>query len=149
MNRFAIETNEMYGAVRIVTIMTRMGHRCGYVGINGDHPLFGVEYSSPIKSKSKKDIEGLPIGDRGIIPIFCASLSGDSVSPELYFDVHGSITYSGGEDYPVKTTQKTWWYGFDCAHCDDTPEKWTSDKVVAETIRLADQLIAFAAEGKA
>ena len=144
--KFEIEINEIYKGMRITTIMTPMGHRCGYVGIPESHPLFGVSYNDPIKGKSKKTIEGMEIGDRGIISLFCASLSGDSVSPELYFDVHGSITYSGGSDYPVKTTDPTWWYGFDCAHCYDTPEEWTSERVKAETIRLADQLMAFPAE---
>lgn len=36
-----------------------------------------------------------------------------------------------------------WCVGFDTAHCDDTLEKWPKERVLAETERLRDQLMAF------
>lgn len=40
---------------------------------------------------------------------------------ESMCDVHGGVTYSGGdEDYPVKS-DGLWWFGFDCAHYGDAP----------------------------
>lgn len=35
--------------------------------------------------------------------------------------VHGGWTYSecACDDYPVITDNKSWWIGFDCAHCGD------------------------------
>lgn len=44
----------------------------------------------------------------------------DKVRIETYFDVHGSITYSGGgekSEYPIASD--LWWFGFDCAHAGD------------------------------
>lgn len=32
-------------------------------------------------------------------------------------DCHGGLTYSGGDNYPVKSD--LWWIGFDTAHCYD------------------------------
>lgn len=31
--------------LRAVVIATSMGHRCGYVGVSKDHPLFGKDYN--------------------------------------------------------------------------------------------------------
>ena len=31
---------------------------------------------------------------------------------EIHIDSHG-------DDYPVKSNNKSWWIGFDCAHCGD------------------------------
>ena len=38
---------------------------------------------------------------------------------DLYFNVHGSLTYSGDNDgtYPVESN--LWWLGFDCGHYGD------------------------------
>lgn len=39
---------------------------------------------------------------------------------EIHIDIHGGWTYSShGDDYPVKSNNKSWWIGFDCAHCED------------------------------
>lgn len=37
-------------------------------------------------------------------------------------DVHGGLTYAseGTETYPIPSADY-WWFGFDCAHCDDAP----------------------------
>ena len=36
----------------------------------------------------------------------------------LQLNVHGSLTYSENSEsnYPIKTEEKLWWIGFDCAH---------------------------------
>ena len=42
---------------------------------------------------------------------------------EAYFSCHGGITFAdGGENsnYPIESD--LWWFGFDCAHCDDAKE---------------------------
>jgi len=118
MGNYKVESDFMHNGLRCVVVFTSMGHRCGYVGIDKEHPLFGKYYSS--KCLKMADIEDQPIGKRGIIPIFCAGENeSELVSPDLYFDVHGSITFSGGNpsDYPVKSA--LWWFGFDCAHAGD------------------------------
>jgi hypothetical protein len=49
--------------------------------------------------------------------------------------VHGGLTFSqehnGNPDF--------WVFGFDTAHFGDTPERWTFDAVLQETLRLRQQ----------
>jgi hypothetical protein len=118
-----------------------MNHRCGYVGIGRDHPLYEVGYmdeSDALKRRAEEALEG-PIGKRGVIPAFCTN---GKPTPDFVFDVHGSITYSGGNDgYPVKDPD-IWWFGFDCNHYgDDEPGGRSLEYVVGECESLAAQLM--------
>jgi len=111
--------------LRCVVLALKMGHRCGYVGIEKDHPLYGHDYSKKadcLQAKSEEVMQGT-IGKRGIIPLICASFDEDrKLSPEIVFDVHGGITYSSfGNPYPVESPE-TFWYGFDCAHFGDAKD---------------------------
>jgi len=104
-----------------VVIMTEMGHRCGYVGIRENHPLYGVNYHehSDFLEQWSEQLRKEEIGKRGILPVVC--WDGETISPEAWFHVHGSITYCGGNDgYPIELPN-VWWYGYDCGHCDDAP----------------------------
>lgn len=115
---FKIESDFIHNGMRCVVVFTRTGHRCGYVGINKEHRLYGVDYDQHIEFLTKESIENTPIGKRGILSI--VFWDGESVTPEIYFDVHGSITYAGSGDYPVESD--LWWFGFDCAHAGDRPD---------------------------
>lgn len=103
------------------------GTLCGYVGIPTTHPLYEVSYSDEhpsLKTLFEKMKEG-QIGKRGVIPLICSP----GASPDVVFNVHGSLTYSGhcepGEDdstgicHIAEDEDKVWWFGFDCAHCMD------------------------------
>lgn len=107
---------------RAVVIMNEdSGWRCGYVGLSKDHPLYGAQYSEPHPALIPPE-EGTPVGKRGSISIFCAAIKDKSEwnSPDLVFDVHGGITYSGNKpEYPVKSD--LWWFGYDCGHAWDLP----------------------------
>lgn len=69
---------------------------CGYVGVPKLHLLFGKECN---------EVHGW----------------GEYETPRADIDVHGGLTYSKEcfgsicHDSP----QEVWWFGFDCAHCDD------------------------------
>jgi hypothetical protein len=70
------------------------GSWCGYVAVKPDHPWHGLDYQA----------EGL--ND---------------------LDVHGGLTYSDHQDVTQTNPYfdhielwNTWWFGFDCAHSDDT-----------------------------
>lgn len=136
-------TNSGY---RAVCLMVRNDHRCGYVGIPKEHPLYKKPYSEhtdALKSAYKKIMKG-PIGKRGTISVVFHTKG--QCTPEIVFDVHGGITYSGNsKDYPVKS-RGLWWYGFDCAHCDDktsystTGIERTKEYVMEECESLAKQL---------
>jgi hypothetical protein len=83
------------------------------------------------------------VGKRGVIPLFCAS--GDwpenSRRPDVYFDVHGSLTYSDNDPkYPVEN-KEIWWFGFDAGHSRDNEEGGRSlDYMIAECESLARQI---------
>lgn len=108
---------------RAVVAVMDMGYRCGYVGVPVGHPLHGTEYNAPSRWLTPL-AEGDAIGKRGAIPLMIASLSLEDTermsTPEMVFDVHGSLTYSGGNGYPVESD--LWWFGYDCAHWDDAPD---------------------------
>lgn len=44
--RYIVEADFIHNGLRCVVVMTNMGHRCGYVGVTKDHPLFSNSYTS-------------------------------------------------------------------------------------------------------
>lgn len=70
------------------------GHWCGYVAVAPEHPLHGKDYNEAD----------------------CA--------------VHGGLTYASecaGQICHVPAPgepDNVWWFGFDCAHCDDMSPAW-------------------------
>jgi hypothetical protein len=136
--------------LRAVVIRTSIGHRCGFVGITSKHPLFGTTYGqhSDVLKEAYDKVMAKPLGKRGIMTILCMD---GRCSPEIVFDVHGSITYSGGcKDYPTDWNEKhpderLWWYGFDCAHAGDNDDGGRSlEYVEGECESLARQLAVYA-----
>ncbi len=129
-----VESSFIYRGLRCVCIATDMGHRCGYVGVRKNHPLYGHGYSEKILAFS--DVSGSPIGKRGVIPLFCIDKNAKYVGMDLYFDVHGGVTFAdGGKNckYPVKSS--LWWIGFDCAHSGDSRDESLCKKSTLDIIR--------------
>ena len=117
-DRYIVEREFEHAGYKCVVTFGSMGHRCGYVGIPKNHPLYGKGYDDYLEIK-KSDI-----GDReisGIIPLFLDCLDEDErIRIEAYFQCHGGITYAGGGEnskYPIKSD--LWWFGFDCGHAGD------------------------------
>ena len=111
--------------LRCVGLATTHGHRCGYVAVPEGHVLYGVEYSQNLPDAvafvTEEMIQGAELSHRGAIPFFCAAMTGEVNRLDIVIDVHGSLTYSrGGEGgYPAPSTEKVWWFGFDCGHSGD------------------------------
>ena len=115
-----------------VVVLTEMGHRCGYVGVGEEHPLYNVDYNkgSPtlverMKKLANKEVD---IDKVGAINILCAGKDYmENPTPVLCLHVHGGLTFSGdgGGKYPVKVDTPTWWFGYDCAHLGDAREPWS------------------------
>lgn len=112
--------------LRAVVLFIKDSHHCGYVAIPKDHPLHGVAYNTKHVALRWDHLQSQTIGKRGVLPVFCAALRDESeqhVSPDVYFDVHGSITYSdGGDDYPARG-DGLWWFGYDCSHAGDLTKR--------------------------
>ena len=120
---YIVESDFHHNGLRCVCIgLTDMGHRCGYVGIGKDHPLYGRGYFEKILPFEK--VRDQKIGKRGIIPLLCAGERDERIGMDVYFDVHGSVTFAGGgkdSEYPVKSD--FWWIGFDCGHAGDARDE--------------------------
>ena len=110
-------------------------HRCGYVEIPVDHWLHGVPYNGELVGVSQDMLMNDAVGKRGPIDIMIFA-AGRVVRVVDLFDVHGSLTFCG---IPVGQTEG-FWYGFDCAHADDSLEVCTLDYVFMECERLSAQL---------
>lgn len=108
--------------LRAVVLFVNGSHHCGYVAVPKDHPLHGVGYSDKHPLLRRSAIDDKPIGARGVFSLLKAGLAEEgeeATSPDVFFDVHGSITYSdGGDTYPA-AGEGLWWYGYDCAHAGD------------------------------
>lgn len=115
--KYIVEADFTHAGSRCVVIIGRNGYRCGYVGIPKTNKLYGVDYNNKVDSLNFKDISSESIGKRSLIAVFCHDGS-DKISPFLYFNVHGGITYSGGDGYPVES-ENLWWFGYDCGHAGD------------------------------
>lgn len=115
---YIIEREFEHAGYKCVVVFGIMGHRCGYVGLPKNHPLYGKGYDEHL------DIKKEDIGDRqisGVFPLLGACLDEDErIRIEAYFQCHGGITFAdGGEnsDYPINSD--LWWFGFDCRHAGD------------------------------
>lgn len=116
--KWKVEKSAEHLGYQYAVVFTTMGHRCGYVGVSKDHPMYGKDYGEQLPFLRMSAIGQEPIGKRGIIPVLCRDHSSESTSADVYFNVHGGITFAGnGNGYPVEGD--LWWFGFDCAHCDD------------------------------
>lgn len=98
-----------------------LGAWCGYVGVPGNHPWFGLTYNATIKPT--KDMLGpRDRQDFGPIDLLCAALSGKDIEEEMTISlalrVHGGVTYTDAFA-PYSEPDGNWWFGFDCAHSDD------------------------------
>lgn len=119
---YKVESDFTYKGYRCVVIFGDMGHRCGYVGIKPGHPLYKKEFTDYLDIL-KSELDGEEIGNRGIMPIFFAAFDDDDrIRMDVYFNVHGGLTYSGDNNgtYPVESN--LWWLGFDCGHYGDAKD---------------------------
>lgn len=124
---FEIEKDWTTGAgLRAVCLIVLFGgrknHRCGYVGVPRDHPLYGVGYSQQAECLTSDDAASATVGKKSPLLALTAGVGSDGEglvrrSPDVVFDCHGGLTFSGGGDYPV--TSDLWWFGFDCCHAGD------------------------------
>lgn len=113
-----------HSGLKCVVVLTPSGHRCGYVGVEPGHPLFGLDYSQNIESKElKQELHNSKIGKKGLLDIFC--WDGETTRLSLLIDVHGGITYSALSEktsYPSNQLDPIWYFGFDCAHLGDAKD---------------------------
>ena len=127
---YIVEHEHVYKGYNYAVVFGSIFHRCGYVGVPEGSPFFGINYNQELPNSDglKEQLKKEEIGKRGIIPVAC--WDGETVSPEILFDVHGGITYTRAQEnnYPIVTNGNLWWFGFDCGHCDDARDIETAKK---------------------
>ena len=112
MREFIVEKTGTTHGFPFAVVITDLGHRCGYVGVPFSHPLHGCGCGTPHELLRKDEVSDEPIGKREVIPLMCADAELPYLSPDVYFDVHGGLTYAAGrEDYPVSEPKGYWWFG--------------------------------------
>jgi hypothetical protein len=114
-DRYDVEYDGMLEGLRCVVVKCKapsIDHRCGYVGIPASHCLYGKDYTNQVKYTIP---DSTPIGKRGYIDLLLYASKEDKTTCEvsIIFDVHGGITYAGGDDYPIASSPQLWWFGFD------------------------------------
>ena len=118
---YVIEKVQVIGDYKYVVIFGDIGHRCGYIALKPDHPLFGVKYSGEVNyPELLQEIKSSTIGKKSILSVVC--WDGETTNLDLLIDVHGGLTYSGGSKkgrYPMLQFDEVWWLGFDCGHYGD------------------------------
>ena len=117
MKDYIVEREFEHAGYKCVVLFLSMGHRCGYVGIPKEHQLYGEDYTGHL-DMTMKDLENSEMGKRSVMSLLGQAFDDtDKVRLETYFDVHGSLTYSGGgKDSKYQIESDLWWFGFDCAH---------------------------------
>ncbi|MCP3924870.1 MAG: hypothetical protein GY714_20010 [Desulfobacterales bacterium] len=121
-HNYIVENAFIHEGLECTIIFSSMGHRCGYVGVKKDSPLFRVSQLDDLKKPELlKELKQAAIGKRGMIPLFC--WDGKETTPSVLFNVHGGITFADGNScYPITRPYPLWWFGFDCAHYDDAKD---------------------------
>lgn len=112
--------------LRCVGLALTRGHRCGYVAVPEGHVLYGVRYDDTLPEAvafvTEELMKDADISHRGVMPWVTAALSGNINRLDVVIDVHGSLTFSEPSDehnYPAPSTEKVWWFGFNCSHAGD------------------------------
>lgn len=128
MNYKVEKVFDAYG-YKCVVVFQKMGHRCGYVGIPKEHPLYGKTSTERLPFKLS-DYPDAPVIN--YVAMF-SMMNEDNFDIQNWFKVHGGITYSkGSENYPI-TSDDLWWFGFDCAHAGDAPDYALAQEYFGET----------------
>lgn len=119
---YKVEAQFDHAGMKCVVVMTEMGHRCGYVGIPKGHQLHGIGYSKKVQILKTEDMENIATERAGLgqlLSCIAGKYREEYISPDMFFNVHGGITYSEGGNYPVDNPEGLWWFGYDCSHAGD------------------------------
>ena len=121
--------------------LTSMGHYCGYVAVEPDHPWFGLGYNDKVSVSDAVFGRRIDADKVGVINLFLATGARQDALPiVLAVDVHGGLTVAQKDK-----ARDLWWFGFGCAHSGDGRSEgqpgWKDRAFVeAECRSLAEQL---------
>lgn len=160
-----IEKEWEYKGLKCVVIAVHTGHRCGYVNVPESNRFYKIEYRDVVPD-AKVNLDR-PMGESftAAINVVCQNKEGlekFTCTLDGIIDIHGGLTYS--KEF-LLNSEKGWWVGFDCAHCDDAKDLslitdpvllevfssnfykvregltiWSLEMVIKETEKLAEQI---------
>ena len=139
---YKVESIFTYKGFKCVVTFNETGYRCGYVGIVPGHMLYKMKYDEYLDIP-KSELDNEEVGKRGIIPVFISALDDDDrIRMDVYFNVHGGLTYSNDNNgtYPIESN--LWWLGFDCGHYGDAQdldlveEYWGDDEHIQRRLEI-------------
>ena len=112
---------------------------CGYVGVESDHPLFGLPTNHPLALPASWFEGRKPLQGSSPLDLFCHIMSGakqanDNCPISLAMQVHGGCNYAA-DHVPDGEPDGRWWFGFDCGHAGDyTPGGASMKEIMKEMI---------------
>ncbi len=113
--KYIIEKEWTLGDYSACVVFNRIGHRCGYVGVNINSIFHGKSYMDEIDINI--DANTIKLGKKSPIQLFLSHTD----QPRLVdlIDCHGGLTYNG-KPYFNSSDDVKWYFGFDCAHYRDS-----------------------------
>lgn len=107
------------------------GNLCGYVGVPREHALHGKDYSERVKPPAAFEERSYDEVRTPVLALFRAPDPDGLIGIDIALDVHGGITFAAGCGHGEDPSRgvchvpgdgeadDVWWFGFDCAHCND------------------------------
>lgn len=119
------EEFEAHGLKCFVNRVMGLGHLCGYVGVQSEHPLFGKEYNDLVKVDPSEFSKKIDMDRVGVLNLFYAGAKNNEETIKqnllelcLALECHGGLTYSGKASF-LTNDESYWFFGFDAAHAGD------------------------------
>lgn len=103
------------------------GNLCGYVGVPFGHPWWGKDYGDRVPSKPEQLAAPVDGSKISLISLLCmAGEDLEKIRIDCTISVHGGLTYSGRGWRGAGENIRSWYFGFDCAHCYDISPAYDS-----------------------
>jgi hypothetical protein len=125
-------------------IRNDIGVWCGYVGVDSNHPLFGLPTNHPLRLPASWFENRRGFQGAGVLDVFVFALSGaqlDEACPiSLAFEVHGGVNYAN-DHVPCHEPDERWWFGFDCSHAGDRVPRLNVDMMIDQMIETMPEKV--------
>jgi hypothetical protein len=121
-DQYVIEREFIHAGLRCLVLFNVAGFRCGYVGVDKDHRLFGKDYSDHLEDKVKDGDKAYNVNEVSFLDLL-QSLTDGSPNETInsFFYVHGGVDFS--DYWPTKESKYAkdglWYFGFACNHIMD------------------------------
>lgn len=130
IERSKVEYRSKYQGYINVVVANSYGFRCGYVGIQPSHPLYGRQYNEKLPEHIVQpyvDVYGSTKINLDKTDLIGLVFLGDYRALSILVQVHGGLTFSNfitqhyiptlrQDEFELVYDQEVWFFGFDCNH---------------------------------